>query len=51
MWKKQKKTEQKGNGSYLKTNAEIFPFRFYDEQMSCFVLANGTYNEFLKKNV
>ena len=49
MWKKQKKTEQKGNGSYLKTNAEIFPFRFYDEQMSCFVLANGTYLDIVEK--
>ena len=49
MWKKQKKNEQKGNGSYLKTNAEIFPFRFYDEQMSCFVLANGTYLDIVEK--
>ena len=44
--KKNKKTEK---NSHLKTNAQIFPIRSYDTEISCFVLADGSYLDIIEK--
>ena len=44
--KKNKKIEK---NSHLKTNAQIFPIRSYDTEISCFVLADGSYLDIIEK--